>query len=42
MNSIVYDRRVRNAMGRAASERYGERFSFERMLDGWERVLAGD
>jgi glycosyltransferase involved in cell wall biosynthesis len=42
MNSIVYDRNVRNAMGRAANERYRERFSFERILDGWEAVLAGD
>ncbi len=42
MNSIVYDRRVRDAMGKAASERYRERFSFEGMLDAWEAVLAGE
>ena len=42
INSIVYDRHVRNAMGRAASERSRERFSYESMLDGWERALAGD
>ena len=42
MNSIVYDRNVRDAMGRAASERYRERFSFEGMLDAWEAVLAGE
>ena len=42
MNSIVYDRRVRDAMGKAASERYQGRFSFEGMLDAWEAVLAGE
>ncbi len=41
MNSIIYDRKVQHAMGRAAAERYEARFSFERMLDGWEAVLAG-
>ena len=42
MNSIVYDRNIRNAMGKAAAERYRERFSFEEMLDAWEVVLAGE
>ena len=42
MNSIVYDRKIREAMGKAAKERYAERFSFERMLDGWEAVLSGN
>ena len=42
MNSIIHDRRVRDAMGKAASERYRARFSFEGMLDAWEAVLAGE
>ena len=42
MNSIVYDRNVRDAMGKAAEELYRERFSFEGMLDAWEALLAGE
>lgn len=32
---------LRGRMGRAAAERARESFGFERMLDAWERVLAG-
>ena len=40
LNSILYDRALLQEMGRAAEQRYRERFSYESMLDGWEAVLS--
>ena len=42
LNSVLYDRDVLDKMGRAAEQRYRERFSYESMLDGWEAVLYGN
>ncbi len=39
LNTILYDQKVKDEMGRAAEERQRERFSFEGMLDAWEAVL---
>jgi glycosyltransferase involved in cell wall biosynthesis len=39
LNSILYDKTVRDEMGLAAERRYLDRFSFEGMLDAWEVVL---
>jgi glycosyltransferase involved in cell wall biosynthesis len=39
LNSILYDKAVREEMGWAAERRYLDRFSFEGMLDAWEAVL---
>jgi glycosyltransferase involved in cell wall biosynthesis len=39
VNSVLYDRELLEGMGRAAEQRYRERFSYEGMLDGWESVL---
>ena len=41
LNSVLYDRELLEEMGRAAEQRYRERFSYERMLDSWETVLYG-
>ena len=41
LNSVLYDRELLEEMGRAAEERYRERFSYQKMLDGWEAVLYG-
>ena len=41
VNSVLYDGQLLEDMGRAAKERSRERFSYERMLDGWEAVLYG-
>lgn len=41
LNSVLYDRELLEEMGRAAKQRYRERFSYEAMLDGWEAVLYG-
>ena len=41
LNSVLYDRELLEEMGRAAEQRYRERFSYEEMLDGWEAVLYG-
>ncbi len=41
LNSVLYDRELLERMGHAAEQRYRERFSYERMLDGWEAVLYG-
>ena len=39
---LLGDAALRATMGRAARERYRERFSFDRMLDAWEAVLGGE
>ena len=39
LNSILYDKAVREEMGWAAERRYLDRFSFEGMLNAWEAVL---
>ena len=39
LNSVLYDRKVLDEMGRAAERCYRERFSYERMLDGWEALF---
>jgi glycosyltransferase involved in cell wall biosynthesis len=41
LNSVLYDRELLDEMGRAAEQRYRERFSYESMLDAWEAVLYG-
>ena len=41
LNSVLYDRELLEEMGRAAGQRYRERFSYESMLEGWEAVLYG-
>ena len=41
LNSVLYDRELLDEMGRAAEQRYQERFSYESMLDAWEAVLYG-
>ena len=41
LNSVLYDRKLLEEMGRAAEQRYRERFSYERMLDRWEDLLYG-
>ncbi len=38
---LASDPGLRARMGRAAEARARERFGFERMLDAWERILAG-
>jgi len=42
LNSVLYDPELLKDMGRAAEQRYRDRFSFESMVDGWEDVLYGD
>ena len=42
LNSVLYDRELLEEMGRAAKQRYRDRFSYEGMLDNWETVLYGD
>ena len=39
LNSVLYDRNVLDEMGRTAERCYHERFSYERMLDGWEALF---
>ena len=41
LNSVLYDRKLLEEMGRAAERCYRERFSYERMLDRWELLLYG-
>ena len=41
VNSVLYDGQLLEDMGQAAKERSRERFSYERMLDGWEAVFYG-
>jgi glycosyltransferase involved in cell wall biosynthesis len=41
VSQLLHDPARLAEMGAAARQRAEERFSFERMLDGWERVLAG-
>ena len=39
LNSVLYDPKLLEEMGRAGERRCRERFSYERMLDQWEAVL---
>ena len=39
LNSVLYDRSILDEMGRTAERCYRERFSYERMLDGWEGLF---
>ena len=39
LNTVFHDRQLLRDMGRAAKRRYEERFSFGKMLDGWESIL---
>lgn len=41
LSRLLADAELRRAMGAAAVRRVAERFDFERMLDDWERLLAG-
>jgi len=41
LNSVLYDRKLLEEMGRAGERCYRERFSYERMLDRWEALLYG-
>jgi hypothetical protein len=36
---VLYDRSILDEMGRTAERCYRERFSYERMLDGWEGLF---
>ena len=41
LNSVLYDRKLLEEMGRAGERCYREHFSYERMLDRWELLLYG-
>lgn len=40
--NLLEDERARRALGEAARARYTETFTFDRMLDVWERALGGE
>jgi len=39
LNTVLHNRQLLTEMGRAAERRYEERFSFGKMLEGWESIL---
>ncbi len=41
LNSVLYDRKLLEEMGRAGEQRSQKHFSYEGMLDAWESVLYG-